>query len=84
MRIAMIAGMVIGMIVLNGCSGDAAIKYNSAQQMYPGKAIQPLVGDNSAFIIIDSGKVMITHYNNNIISNDFLDSTTYIVPSKCN
>lgn len=80
MKIAMIAGMVIGMIALNGCSGDASVQFNNVKKMYPGKPIQPLVGDQSTYIVIDTNKVMIVHYNS---FNVFLDSTTYIVPSKC-
>lgn len=78
MKIGMIAAMVIGMVVLNGCGNSKS--FNKAKQIYYGKNIQPLVGDDHTIIVVDTNKVTIIHY---FFNGELKDSTTYIVSSKC-
>lgn len=82
MKIGMIAAMVIGMVVLNGCGQDRAGCKRSVQQAYPGKTVNNLGISNWRFIIVDSGKVHIVE-TMNVFDTEISDSTTYIVPSVC-
>ena len=82
MKIGMIAVMVIGMVMMNGCATNADDMRN-VRNIFPGKDIRRIGPNNSmAFIMIDSGKVTIIE-TRNATNSDITDSITYLVPSKC-
>lgn len=80
MNIGMIAVMVIGMVVLNGCGVDRTGCNNSVRVVYPGKQVYEIYPYH--YIVIDSGKV-ISVTTMNLTNTNITDSTTYFVPSKC-
>ena len=82
MKIGMIATMVIGMVVLNGCGQDRAGCMRTVRQAYPGKTVNRLGTSDWRYIIIDSGKVSIVE-TMNVFDTNISDSITYIVPTKC-
>ena len=79
MKIGMIAAMVIGMVVLNGCGFSPQACENTVRLAYPGATV---IGDKFIFVVIDSGKVT-TVKTMNLFDTNITDSTTYFVPSKC-
>lgn len=83
MRIAMIAGMVIGMVALNGCTTmderDVTSK-NIVRSLYPDGNVVTI--KKFHYMVIVPGKVVVVECMAQG-SDDVTDSTVYIVPSKC-